>query len=156
VPKRSAGALLYRHRDDALEVLVVHPGGPFFAKKDLGAWSIPKGLYEDGEDPLATARREFEEETGTPAPDGPWLDLGEVKLKSGKVIRAFAAAGDLDADAIESNTFELEWPRGSGDKRTFPEVDRAAWLSPDEAKHKLNPAQGPLVDRLIDQLQSTQ
>jgi predicted NUDIX family NTP pyrophosphohydrolase len=147
--KRSAGILLHRVRDGAREVLLVHPGGPFWAKKDAGAWSIPKGEYEEGEDPRACAAREFEEELGTPLPaDAALAELGTVKLRSGKEIVAFAAAGDLDPDAIRSNTFPLEWPPRSGRMREFPEVDRAGWFALAEAREKLNPAQAELLDRL--------
>jgi len=143
--KRSAGILLYR--DD--EVLLVHPGGPFWAKKDAGAWSIPKGEYEPGDDPRACALREFEEELGTALPAGTQLaELGDVRQKSGKVITAYAAAGDLDADAITSNTFTIEWPPRSGRMQDFPEVDRAGWFGYDEAREKLNPAQAELLVRL--------
>jgi predicted NUDIX family NTP pyrophosphohydrolase len=136
-------------RNGAREVLLVHPGGPFWAKKDAGAWSIPKGEYEEGEDPRACAAREFEEELGTPLPpDAALTDLGTVKLRSGKEVVAYAADGDLDPDAIRSNTFTLEWPPRSGRMREFPEVDRAGWFSLDEARDKLNPAQAGLLDRL--------
>jgi predicted NUDIX family NTP pyrophosphohydrolase len=131
-----------------LEVLLVHPGGPAWSQRDLGAWSIPKGEYDDGEEPLAAARREFEEELGSPAPDGPAYDLGEVRLKSGKRVRAWAVAGDLDADGIVSNLFEMEWPPRSGRRREFPEVDRAQWFGLEEARARLNPAQVALIDRL--------
>jgi predicted NUDIX family NTP pyrophosphohydrolase len=148
VPAVSAGVLLYR-RTPALEVLLVHPGGPFFARKDAGAWSIPKGELEPGEDPEARARIEFAEETGTALPgDVPVRALGEIKQKGGKVVHAFAAEGDLDADAIVSNTFELQWPPRSGRRQTFPEVDRAAWFRLDEARERINPAQVELLDRL--------
>jgi predicted NUDIX family NTP pyrophosphohydrolase len=143
---QSAGILL--HRADATEVLLVHPGGPYWARKDAGAWSIPKGEVEDGEDPGAAARREFAEETGTTLPDGALEPLGSVKLKSGKVVHAFAVAGDLDPETIVSSTFELEWPPRSGRITTFPEVDRAGWFGLDEARGKLNPAQAAFVDRL--------
>jgi predicted NUDIX family NTP pyrophosphohydrolase len=145
VSKRSAGILL--HRDG--EVLLVHPGGPFWAKKDAGAWSIPKGEYDEGDDPRACALREFEEELGSPLPEGTELvDLGTVRQKSGKVITAFAAAGDLDPQAITSNTFEMEWPPRSGRVQEFPEVDRAGWFSIAEAREKLNPAQAEFLVRL--------
>jgi predicted NUDIX family NTP pyrophosphohydrolase len=150
MPERSAGMLLYRHRDGGLEVLLVHPGGPFFARRDAGAWSIPKGLYEEGEEPLACARREFAEELGSPCPDGPALELGEIRQKNGKRVTAFAIEGDLDADAITSNTFELEWPPRSGRRRRFPEVDRAGWFTLDAAREKLLAAQVPLLERLSD------
>jgi predicted NUDIX family NTP pyrophosphohydrolase len=145
MPRRSAGILLYR--DD--EVLLVHPGGPFWAKKDAGAWSIPKGEYEDGDDPRACALREFEEELGTALPPGTELaELGEVRQKSGKVITAYAAQGDVDADATTSNTFTIEWPPRSGRMQEFPEVDRAGWFDFETAREKLNPAQAELLVRL--------
>jgi predicted NUDIX family NTP pyrophosphohydrolase len=149
--KRSAGILLYRRSGDgALEVLLVHPGGPFWAKKDLGAWSIPKGEYEDGEDALAAARREFAEELGSSASDGELVALGEVRQKSGKVVTAWALEGDIDADTVTSNTFTMEWPPRSGRTREFPEVDRAAWFGLDEARERILPAQAPLLDRLAE------
>ena len=148
--KRSSGILLYRGGGAALEVLLVHPGGPFWAKKDLGAWSIPKGEYEDGEDALAAARREFAEELGSPAADGELVALGEVRQKSGKVVTAWALEGDIDADAVTSNTFTMEWPPRSGRTREFPEVDRAAWFGLDEARERILPAQAPLLDRLAE------
>jgi predicted NUDIX family NTP pyrophosphohydrolase len=145
VPQRSAGILLHRDR----EVLLVHPGGPFWARKDAGAWSIPKGEYDEGDDPRAAALREFAEELGSPLPAGTELvELGTVKQKSGKVVTAYAAAGDLDADAVQSNTFTIEWPPRSGRTQEFPEVDRAGWFSLDEAREKLNPAQAELLVRL--------
>jgi predicted NUDIX family NTP pyrophosphohydrolase len=147
--QRSAGILLWRRAaDGAPEVLLVHPGGPFWAKKDHGAWSIPKGEYDADEDPRACARREFAEETGTTLPDGALDDLGSVRLKSGKSVLAFAAAGDLDPDTVHSNTFELEWPPRSGRRQSFPEIDRAAWFGLAEARERLNPAQAAFVDRL--------
>jgi predicted NUDIX family NTP pyrophosphohydrolase len=152
MPKRSAGILLYRVADDAVEVLLVHPGGPFWARRDAGVWSIPKGEYEDGDDPRACALREFEEETGTALPPGELTDLGELKQKSGKRVRAFAAEGDLDADAVTSNTFEMEWPPRSGRMAEFPEVDRAGWFGIDEAREKLVPAQAGFLDRLIERV----
>jgi predicted NUDIX family NTP pyrophosphohydrolase len=149
--KRSAGILLHRRSaGGALEVLLVHPGGPFWAKKDLGAWSIPKGEHEDGEDARAAALREFEEELGSPAVEGELVDLGEVRQKSGKVVTAWALEGDIDADGIRSNTFEMEWPPRSGKTREFPEVDRAAWFGLDEARERILPAQAPLLDRLAE------
>jgi predicted NUDIX family NTP pyrophosphohydrolase len=144
----SAGILLHRRRNGGHEVLLVHPGGPFWARKDLGAWSIPKGELDEGEDPRACALREFAEETGTTAPAGALDELGSVKLKSGKLVHAFALAGDLDPATVRSNTFELEWPPRSGRKRSFPEIDRAEWFALDAARAKLNPAQAVLVDRL--------
>jgi predicted NUDIX family NTP pyrophosphohydrolase len=148
MPQRSAGILLYRRNSDGLEVLLVHPGGPFFARRDAGAWSIPKGLYEDGEEPLACARREFAEELGSPCPDGPAHELGEIRQRNGKRVTAFAVEGDLDAEAITSNTFTLEWPPRSGRIQEFPEVDRAGWFTLDAARDRLIPAQAPLLDAL--------
>lgn len=149
--KVSAGLLPYRVRDGGLEVLLVHPGGPFFARKDEGAWSVPKGLLEEGEEALATARRECAEETGL-APVGPFLSLGEVRQKGGKQVLAWAAdVGQLPWDEgapPPSNTFEMEWPRGSGVMRSFPEVDRAEFFAPEVARRKINAAQVALVDRL--------
>jgi predicted NUDIX family NTP pyrophosphohydrolase len=139
----SAGILLCRGG----EVLLVHPGGPFWAKKDLGAWSIPKGEVEPGEDPETRARIEFAEETGTTL-DAELRPLGEVKQKGGKIVVAFAAEGDLDADAIVSNSFEMEWPPRSGRRQSFPEVDRAAWFTIEEARERINPAQAALLDQL--------
>ena len=147
--RRSAGLLVFRRTDDGvIEILVVHPGGPFWARKDLGAWSLPKGEYDDDEDPELAARREFAEELGTAAPEGELLELGEVRLKSGKVVVAWAVEGDLDTAEIVSNTFEAEWPPRSGRRQEFPEVDRAEWFGPDEARVRLNPAQAEFVDRL--------
>jgi predicted NUDIX family NTP pyrophosphohydrolase len=144
----SAGILLHRSGIGGTEVLLVHPGGPYWARKDVGAWSIPKGEVEAGEDPRAAALREFAEETGTRLPDGALDDLGSVKLKSGKVVQAFAVAGDLDPAAVRSNTFEVEWPPRSRRMQPFPEIDRADWFPLDAARAKLNPAQAELVDRL--------
>jgi predicted NUDIX family NTP pyrophosphohydrolase len=146
--KSSAGILLYRLNGDEPEVLLVHPGGPFWTKKDQGAWSIPKGEHDDGEDPQACARREFQEETGTELPPGALEELGTVRQKSGKYVSAWAAEGDLDAEAITSNTFELEWPPRSGKTQAFPEIDRAGWFGLAEARAKLNPAQTAFLDRL--------
>jgi predicted NUDIX family NTP pyrophosphohydrolase len=146
--RRSAGILLYRRAAEGTEVLLVHPGGPFWQRKDAGAWSLPKGEYEEGDDLEACARREFREELGAPLPDGPLVELGTVRLKSGKHITGFAVEGDLDVDRIESNTFELEWPPRSGRRETFPEVDRAGWFGIDAAREKLNPAQAAFLDRL--------
>ncbi len=146
--KRSAGILLYRLTSSEPEVLLVHPGGPFWTNKDAGAWSIPKGEYDEGEDPQACARREFQEETGTELPPGALDELGTIRQRSGKDVIAWAAEGDLDPDAITSNKFELEWPPRSGQTKSFPEVDRAGWFGLDEAREKLNPAQVPFVDHL--------
>jgi predicted NUDIX family NTP pyrophosphohydrolase len=154
--RRSAGILLYRPRtnedESALEVLLVHPGGPFWTRRDAGAWSIPKGEYAPGEDPLDAARREFEEELGAAPPDGPGLDLGEIKQKGGKLVCAWALEGDLDATEIRSNTFTVEWPPRSGRMRPFPEVDRAEWFTLQAAKEKINPGQAQLLDRLAERV----
>jgi predicted NUDIX family NTP pyrophosphohydrolase len=152
VAKRSAGILLYRVAGGGPEVLLVHPGGPFWARRDAGAWSIPKGEYEEGEDPRACALREFEEETGTALPPGELIELGEVKQKGGKVVSAWAAEGDLDADAVGSNTFTMEWPPRSGRMAEFPEIDRAGWFGVDAAREKLGPAQAEFLDRLLGRL----
>jgi predicted NUDIX family NTP pyrophosphohydrolase len=146
--KRSAGILLHRLRDGAREVLLVHPGGPLWVSRDAGAWSIPKGEYEPDEDALAAARREFAEELGTPAPAGEVDELGEVRQKSGKLVRVWALQGDFDVSTVASNTFELEWPPRSGRHVEVPEVDRAAWFTIERAREKLNPAQVPLLERL--------
>lgn len=149
MPKRSAGLLLYRRITPVTEVLLVHPGGPYFAKKDLGAWSVPKGEYDAAnEDAWATALREFEEEIGQPPPTGEPLDLGECTQKNGKIVRCFAIEADVDVSAINSNTFEIEWPPRSGTRQAFPEVDKAEWMTLDEARAKLNPAQCALLDAL--------
>ncbi len=150
--RRSAGLLLYRPAGDGLELLLVHPGGPFWAKRDAGAWSLPKGEYADGDDPLAAARREFEEETGAVPPAGEAMELGSVTQKNGKRVIAWAVEGDLDAGAIASNTFTMEWPPRSGRQQEFPEVDRAGWFDPETAREKLNPAQAAFVDRLLERL----
>ena len=147
--RRSAGLLLYRRRDGAVELLLVHPGGPLWARRDAGAWSIPKGEVGEGEDPRAVALREFEEETGPPPPPGELVALGEVRQRGGKLVTAWAAAGDLDPAAITSNTFTLEWPPRSGNRREYPEVDRAGWFDPATAREKLLAAQAELVDRLL-------
>jgi predicted NUDIX family NTP pyrophosphohydrolase len=177
VPKRSAGLLVYRPVTDGIEVLAVHPGGPFWAKKDNGAWSIPKGELESSDEPYATARREFEEEIGSPPPEGDPMDLGEIRQAGGKIVRAFALrspdsddqdsddqdSDDQDSDGqdfahrratvpVKSNLVELEWPRGTGRILTFPEVDKAEWMSPEIAREKLVPAQVEFVDRLLERL----
>jgi predicted NUDIX family NTP pyrophosphohydrolase len=152
--KRSAGILLHRRGENGLEVLLVHPGGPFWAKKDLGAWSIPKGEHDDAEQALECALREFEEETGTRPAEGELDDLGTVRQKSGKVVQAWALEGDLDADAIRSNTFTMEWPPRSGANSEFPEVDRAAWFLLREARVRINPAQVAFLDRLHARFES--
>ncbi|HWC40756.1 MAG TPA: NUDIX domain-containing protein [Actinomycetota bacterium] len=149
MPRRSAGILLYRRRHGALEVLLVHPGGPAWANRDAGAWSIPKGEYGDGEDARAVALREFEEETGQPPPCGELVALGEIRQRGGKVVTAWATPGDLDPETVTSNTFTMQWPPRSGRWRTFPEVDRAGWFDPATAREKLLAAQAELVDRLL-------
>jgi predicted NUDIX family NTP pyrophosphohydrolase len=143
--KRSAGILLWRGSGPK-EVLLVHPGGPFWAKKDLGAWSIPKGEFDEDEDGLACARREFEEELGSPPP-GDLTELGCVRQKNRKVVLAWAAEGDLDPSTVRSNTFTMEWPPRSGKQAEFPEIDRAEWFPLDVAREKLNPAQAEFLDR---------
>lgn len=148
MPKsRSAGLLMYRTREDELQFLIVHPGGPYWAKKDAGSWLIPKGEIEPGEDDLAAALREFQEETAI-APAGPFLDLGEVQHKSGKRVRAWAFPGDCDPAAIVSNTFSIEWPPKSGRMQDFPEIDRAEFVNAAKAREKLNPAEYAFVERL--------
>jgi predicted NUDIX family NTP pyrophosphohydrolase len=145
---RSAGILMYRRQGAELHVLLVHPGGPFWRGKDLGAWSVPKGEWKPGEDPEAVARREFAEELGV-MPTGRLRSLGEVRQAGGKRVAAFALEGDLDAYAVRSNEFELEWPPHSGRIRTFPEVDRAAWFPLPVAREKILAGQRPLLDRLV-------
>ena len=147
----SAGILCYRYREQALEVFLVHPGGPFWVKRDSGAWSIPKGLIENNEPPLDTARREFAEETGMVAV-GNFIALGECRQPSRKLVHAWAVEMDFDASKLKSNTFPLEWPRGSGIIREFPEVDKGAWFNLTEAKHKMQPGQLAFLDRLIAHL----
>jgi predicted NUDIX family NTP pyrophosphohydrolase len=151
--KQSAGLLLYRVRDGELEVLLAHPGGPLFARKDAGAWTVPKGEPNTDEALEACAGREFSEETGLPAPPGPWLALGEVQQRGGKRVHAWAASGDCDAGALRSNTFELEWPPKSGRMQTYPEVDRFEFFTLPAARDKINPAQIELLERLRAALQ---
>jgi predicted NUDIX family NTP pyrophosphohydrolase len=153
--RRSAGILLHRRRGHELEVLLVHPGGPLWARRDLGAWSIPKGEYVEGEEPLAAARREFAEELGSAPPPGEPADLGEIRQKSGKLVRAWAMAGDLDPDTVTSNTFEMEWPPRSGRKIEVPEIDRAEWFGLDEARERINGGQVTLLDRLAQLVGNT-
>lgn len=150
MPTTSAGILLFRRRATT-EVLLVHPGGPFWKKKDAGAWSIPKGEFEEGEPAQDAARREFEEETGFAA-TGPFTPLTPLRQKSGKRIHAWAAEGDLDPSAIRSSTFSIEWPPRSGRQQTFPEVDRAAWFSLDEAPARIHPGQAPFLAELRERL----
>ncbi len=154
MPRLSAGVLLYRRVDATSEVLLVHPGGPYWAGRDDGAWSVPKGEYERGEDPLEVALREFREELGMGPPDAaPAVFLGEVRQPGGKRVSAWALAGDLDTGSVRSNTFTMEWPRGSGRIREFPEVDRAGWFDLGTARTKLLRGQVPFLDRLSELLQ---
>ncbi len=146
---RSAGLLLYRRRGDAIEVLIAHPGGPFWAHRDEGAWTIPKGLIEDGEAEVDVARREFREETGHEAPADGLVPLGDVRLRSGKTVVGWAGVGDLDPESATSNEIDVEWPPRSGRTVRVPEIDRVAWVSPQEARDRLNPAQAAFVDRLL-------
>jgi predicted NUDIX family NTP pyrophosphohydrolase len=160
--KLSAALLVYRYRptnappaastDGELEVLIAHMGGPYWAKKDDAGWSIPKGEYEPPEEPLAAALREFEEEMGSSAPAGPYLELGEVKQPSGKIVTTFAVQGDFDVTGFVSNLFELEWPRGSGRMQQFPEMDQAAWFTLDQAAIKLVKGQVPILQALTSTL----
>lgn len=152
MPKQSAGLLLFRESRGAIEVLLVHPGGPFWARKDAGAWSIPKGELDTDEEPLAAARREFAEETGT-AIDGEFIALAPVRQPSGKIVHAWAVRADFDPERLRSNTFTIEWPPKSGQLREFPEVDRAAWFALDQARAKIQPGQLPLLDQLEARLQ---
>jgi predicted NUDIX family NTP pyrophosphohydrolase len=149
----SAGLLLFRRRGDALEVFIAHMGGPFWARKDDAAWSIVKGEYDEAtEDPLAAARREFAEETGSAAPEGPTIDLGEIRQSSGKRVRAWAIESDFDPATVRSNTFTIEWPRGSGRQQEFPEIDRADWFGLPTAREKLVKGQRGLLDVLEERL----
>jgi predicted NUDIX family NTP pyrophosphohydrolase len=148
----SAGILLFRRRQGAVEVLLAHPGGPFWRGRDAGAWTIPKGLVAPGEALLDAARRELHEETGL-APEGPFLPLGSIRQKAGKTVHAWACEGDADPATVTSNTTTIEWPRGSGRRITYPEVDRCAWFAMDAARAKLNPAQSELLGRLEAALQ---
>ncbi len=150
--KVSAGVLLYRQAKDGFEVLLVHPGGPFWAKKDLGSWSIPKGEFVEGEDPLVAAKREFHEEIGTLAPDIEYQSLGEAKQSSGKVVHIWACQADFDLKKFKSNTFEMEWPPRSGKQQPFPECDKAAWVSPGIATEKLVKGQVVFIERLAELL----
>jgi predicted NUDIX family NTP pyrophosphohydrolase len=151
MPQRSAGILLFRRGHAGVEMLLVHPGGPFFAKKDEGAWSIPKGLIDDGEDPLAAARREFHEETGGTASGEP-IALGDFRQPGGKIVTAFAVEGDLDLADFTSTNFTMEWPPRSGRKAEFPEADRAGWFAIDEARVKILKGQAAMLDTLLERL----
>lgn len=151
--RRSAGLLVFRRRSAGVEVLVGHPGGPLWARRDDGAWSIPKGEHEPGESGEDAARREYGEELGLPAPPGEWLDLGEARQPSGgKVVTVWAVEGDVDPAAVVPGTFEMEWPRGSGRRAAFPEIDRVAWFALEDAKRKLLTGQRVFVDRLLEAL----
>lgn len=154
MPKQAAGILLYRRRPAGLEVLLAHPGGPLWARKDAGAWTLPKGQFTEGELPLAAARREFEEEMGS-APSGDFQSLGTLKQPSGKVIHAWAAESDFDVASVKSNLFSMEWPPKSGRMDEFPEVDRAAWFPIAEARTKILKGQAPFLDRLLALLNSS-
>lgn len=147
---RSAGLLLYRHRADGLQVLLGHMGGPYFARRDDGAWSIPKGEYLDDEEPLAAARREFEEELGSPPPAGTLHELGTVRQRNGKLVTAWALEADFDVATVVSNTFEIEWPPRSGRRQSFPEIDRAEWFELEVARAKMIVGQDALLDRVVD------
>ena len=151
MPVLSAGILLYRRREGGLELLLAHPGGPYWQNKDEGAWMIPKGVVEEGEEPLDCALREFEEELGIRCPAEP-EPLARIRQKGGKWVEAFAAEGDLDPAAISSNKFKAEWPPRSGTFRSFPEIDRAAWFGLDEARARILPSQAPLIDALEEKL----
>ena len=150
--KRSAGILMYRRSSRGIELLLAHPGGPFWASKDQGAWSIPKGEYDDSEDALIAAKREFAEELGSAPPARPFLDLGAIKQPSRKVIAAFAVEGDFDPATLVSNRFELEWPPKSGRKQSFAEIDSVEWFSTSEAREKIQPGQAQFIDRLLEYL----
>jgi predicted NUDIX family NTP pyrophosphohydrolase len=151
MPKRSSGIFMYRHRSPraGIELLLVHPGGPFWAKRDWGAWSIPKGEYVTGEDALAVAKREFEEETGVCPQGGDFIPLGDLVQPGRKIVTAWALEGDFDPSTLKSNQFELEWPPKSGRKAYFPEVDRAGWFSPADARRKILPGQSEFIARLL-------
>lgn len=155
MPKHSAGLLMYRYRDGVLEVFLVHPGGPFWARKDLGAWSLPKGEFTPEEDALAAARREFAEETGLPAA-GKFIPLTPRKQPSGKLIQAWAFEGDCDPSAVKSNTFALEWPPRSGRQEEFPEIDRAGWFTLEEAKEKIIKGQVGFLEELQETIEFNQ
>jgi predicted NUDIX family NTP pyrophosphohydrolase len=149
VSKTSAGILLYKVRDGRLLVFLVHPGGPLWARRDTGSWSIPKGVFEEPEEPLTAARREFREETGFDLPDGTPRALAPQKQPSGKVVHAWAVEGDVDPKRLRSNTFAMEWPRGSGRQREFPEVDRGEWFDLEEARRRILPGQAPFLDEVL-------
>ena len=149
MPKHSAGVLLYRRSNNTVEVLLAHPGGPFWTKKDTGAWSIPKGEFTEDEDPQHAAIREFSEETGHQVPSSKLTDIGEIKMSSGKIVTAWSAEGDLDPNTLVSNTFTMEWPPRSGTTQEFPEVDRVRWFSLPVARNKILKAQIPFIENLV-------
>lgn len=151
MPKVSAGLLLWRRRDESVEFLLAHPGGPYFARRDEGAWTLPKGAVEPGETPLQAAIREFKEETGFDPGDGPFVELGTIKQRSGKVVHGWSFEGDADPRALHSQRFELEWPPRSGRMRSFPEVDRVGFFAPPVARTKMIAAQVPFLDRVLAQ-----
>ena len=154
-PRRSAGLLLYRRTPDGgVEVLLAHPGGPIWAKRDDDVWTVPKGEFQEGEPAWAVARREFEEETGHPAPDGEPIVLGEIRQKGGKLVEAWALEGDLDPATAHSNTFPFQWPPRSGRWITIPEIDRVGWFAPDEARRRIKDTQIPFIDRLLEALRA--
>ena len=150
--KLSAGILLYRHRRDVLEVFLVHPGGPYWATKDAGAWSVPKGEYGEGDDPLSAARREFAEETGMIAPEGDLMALSDLKQASGKIVKVWALHGDCDAVSVRSNKFSLEWPPRSGVIQQFPEIDRAEWFPIEVARTKILKGQAGFLEELASSM----
>jgi predicted NUDIX family NTP pyrophosphohydrolase len=154
MPKKSAGVLMYRLNQEVVEVLLVHPGGPFWRNRDDGAWTIPKGEFTDDEEPLTAAKREFEEELGAGAPAGNYIQLKPIKQKNGKIVHAWAVEGDFDPATLSSNTFEMEWPPKSGRRKSFPEVDRAQWFAAELAKQKMLFGQPALVDELLTLLES--
>ena len=153
--RKSAGIILYRFRNTLPEVLLVHPGGPFWAKKDSGAWSIPKGEFDDDEDPLDAAKREMEEETGIKV-SGKFIELSPVRQKSGKLVFAWALEKEVDPELIKSNSFEMEWPPKSGRRKSFPEIDKATWFTMDEANMKIIGGQAPLLSELLSKLNAVQ
>lgn len=149
MPKTSAGLMVYRIREGRLEIFLVHPGGPFWARKDAGAWSIPKGEFIDPENPLEAARREFREETGHEI-NGTFLPLKAIQQAGGKIVHAWAVQGEIDPERVRSNTFTMEWPKGSGRQKEFPEIDRAEWFEVEEARRRILPGQAGLLDELAD------
>lgn len=151
MPQQSAGLLLFRKQEDHLEVFLVHPGGPFWARKDLGSWSIPKGEF-DQEDSLLAAKREFYEETGLPAPEREYIPLAPIRQKGGKIVHAWGVEAEIDASQIHSNRFEMEWPPRSGKSQSFPEIDKGEWFSEGEALQKINPGQAELIHELVKKL----